>query len=203
MLNKILIYLIIAVLVALGIFALLNLSYFSKQFSFYISKIFVTDQIAKQISEEHEVKAEPNQIYIPSLDIVAPIVFVEGTTEAVFQPALENGVVLYPGTAEVGTVGNTYIFGHSSDFAFSKGNYKTVFAILPNIELGAEIYVTNETGERFTYQVYEKFVAKKTDMKLLDQETQGRKILTVQTSYPIGTALQRYIVKAELVEDEK
>lgn len=203
MLNKVLRYIIIGVLLAITIFIFLNISYFGKQIRFFFSQTFVTDQQRKELQNDQPIKAEPNQLYIPSLEIVAPIVFVEGTTEAVFQPALANGVVQYPKTAKIGTVGNTYIFGHSSDFAFSKGNYKTIFALLPNIEIGAEILATNEEGERFTYKVYDKFVAKKTDVHLLDQETKGRKILTLQTSYPIGTALQRYIVKAEMVPDEK
>ena len=203
MLNKVLRYIIFGALLAITIFIFLNISSFGKQIRFFFSQTFVTDQQRKELQNDQPVKAEPNQLYIPSLEIVAPIIFVEGTTEAVFQPALANGVVQYPNTAKVGTVGNTYIFGHSSDFAFSKGNYKTVFALLPKIEIGAEILASNEAGERFTYKVYDKFVAKKTDVHLLDQETKGRKILTLQTSYPIGTALQRYIVKAELVPDQK
>lgn len=180
------------------LFVLLNFNYFFQHVTYFFDKTFVTDSQREFRRNEHPVTQKPNELYIPSLEIRAPIQFVDQTGEDVFQPALQKGVVLYPGTAKVGEVGNTYIFGHSSDFAFSKGEYKTVFALLPNIELGAEVILTNPDGKLFKYKVYNKFIAEKTATELLDQDTGGRKILTLQTSYPIGTALKRYIVKAEM-----
>lgn len=180
------------------LFVLLNFNYFLQHVTYFFDQTFVTDSQREFRRTEHPVTQKPDELYIPSLEIRAPIQFVDQTGEDAFQPALQKGVVHYPGTAKVGEVGNTYIFGHSSDFAFSKGEYKTVFAILPNIELGAEVILTNSDGKLFKYKVYNKFVAEKTATELLDQNTGGRKILTLQTSYPIGTALKRYIVKAEL-----
>ncbi|GEM_PF-951146 len=179
-------------------FVLLNFDYFNQQVRYYINRIFVTEVQREIRRDEMKIVSEANELYIPTLDIRAPIIFIDGVGEEIFQPALQRGVVLYPGTAPVGVVGNTYIFGHSSDYAFAKGDYKTVFALLPKVEIGAEIIVTNERAEQFKYIVYEKFVAENTATYLLDQDTKGKKILTLQTSYPIGTALQRYIVKAEL-----
>lgn len=184
-------------IVLLG-FVLLNFDYFSQQIQYHVNRTFVTEVQREIRRDEKNIVLEANELYIPTLEIRAPIIFIDGVGEEVFQPALEKGIVQYPGTAPVGVVGNTYIFGHSSDFILSKGDYKTVFALLPNIEIGAVIQVTNERGELFEYIVYEKFVAEKTATYLLDQDTKGKKILTLQTSYPIGTALQRYIVKAEL-----
>lgn len=191
---------IIGTLIGLGaiLFVLLNFSYFSQQVTYFFDQTFVTDAQRQFRREEQPVKQQPNELYIPSLEIRAPIQFVDRTGEDVFQPALQKGVVLYPDTARVGEVGNAYIFGHSSDFAFSKGDYKTIFALLPNIKIGADILVTDAKGKPFLYKVYNKFVAEKTDTHLLSQDTGGKKILTLQTSYPIGTALKRYIVKAEL-----
>jgi LPXTG-site transpeptidase (sortase) family protein len=190
---------VMLLIAAVILFVLLNFGYFAKQLGFYTDKIFVTDQQRQVKLAEDHVELAPDTVYIASLDIRAPIKYVEGKSESVFQKALIDGVVQYPGTAAIGEKGNTYIFGHSSDFAFSKGNYKTVFALLPNIEIGAEISVANDQGKTFKYKVYKKFVAKKTDTQLLDQNTNGKSILTLQTSYPVGTALQRYIVQAELV----
>ncbi|MEZ4180501.1 MAG: sortase [Candidatus Doudnabacteria bacterium] len=149
---------------------------------------------------ETQVSLEPNQIWIPSLAVKAPIQYVDQATELVFQEALQEGVVQYPNTAPVGEIGNTYIFGHSSDFTFAKGDYKTVFALLPEIKINDEIYISNEQGAVFEYRVFEQFVALNTDTFLLDQDTNGQAILTLQTSYPIGTALKRYIVKSHLIE---
>jgi len=124
---------------------------------------------------------------------------VEEKSEKTYQAALQNGVVHYPGTAKPGEAGNVYIFGHSSDYLWSRGNYKTVFALLPRVEIGALVNLSNEEGEIFTYTITDKFVASPKDTQLLSQDTGGKKILTLQTSYPIGTALKRYIVIAELI----
>ncbi len=194
---------VLLILAAVILFVLLNINYFGKQIGFYFDRTFVTDQQRTNRETEKSVVLEANEIYIASLEIRAPIKYVEKNDESIFQIALRDGVVHYPDTAPVGQKGNTYIFGHSSDFALSQGDYKTVFALLPNIELGAEIMVTDENGKVFRYKVYDKFVAKKTDTFLLDQNTNNKTILTLQTSYPIGTALQRYIVRAEHIAETK
>jgi LPXTG-site transpeptidase (sortase) family protein len=195
---KVIYVLVIGAVVAGVIFVLLNFSYFSQQVVYFFDQTFVTDAQREFRRSENPVAQKPNELYIPSLEIRAPIIYIDETGEPAFQAALKKGVVHYPGTAAIGEVGNSYLFGHSSDFAFKGGEYKTVFALLPNIELGSVIEVTDEKGKVFLYKVYDKFVAEKTDVHLLGQETNGAKVLTIQTSYPIGTALKRYIVKAEL-----
>ncbi len=122
------------------------------------------------------------------------------STDAAFQPALSLGVVHFPGTALPGEVGNCYIFGHSSDFFWKPGNFKNVFALLPRIKKGAAIITTNAEGIRFVYTVTNTFVVAPKDVWVLNQNTGGKKILTLQTSYPLGTALKRFIVVAEISE---
>jgi LPXTG-site transpeptidase (sortase) family protein len=173
----------------------MNTSYFFKQAKFY----FHPPQAQTDNTSKDE-KGQPNTLSIPSLGITAPIVEPKENNEASFQEALKTGVVHYPGTAAVGELGNPYIFGHSSDFAFKGGSFKTVFALLPKIQKGADIVVTNGAGQVFHYQVTDSFVAKSTDTNLLDQKEYKEKLLTLQTSYPIGTALKRWIVQAKLVE---
>jgi LPXTG-site transpeptidase (sortase) family protein len=142
--------------------------------------------------------AKANTLWIEALRVEAPVVYVDKADENIFQEALQRGVVHYPGTAKPGELGNVYIFGHSSDYVWAKGSYKTVFALLPKIQKGEEIKVSNEQGEVFTYVVKESFVASAKDLHLLSQREYKQKILTLQTSYPIGTALKRWIIVAEL-----
>ena len=148
------------------------------------------------ISEQR--RSEPNTLIVPSLNITAPIVKPQESTEKSYQEALQNGVAHFPGTAEVGEVGNAYIFGHSSDMLLAPGSFKTIFALLPQIEIGAEILVSNNNGEQFRYLVTEKFVVENNQTEVLSQDTNGKQVLTLQTSYPLGTALKRFIVKSEL-----
>lgn len=142
--------------------------------------------------------AQADMLWIESLNITAPIKYVDKVDEATFQKALQDGIVHYPETALPGRPGNTYIFGHSSDYLLTKGNYKNVFVLLPNIELGAEIKITDPQGKLYTYVVTETKVVGPQDLEVLSQFNNERKLLTLQTSYPIGTALKRYIVVAEL-----
>jgi LPXTG-site transpeptidase (sortase) family protein len=145
------------------------------------------------------IPRKPNTLLIEALNIDAPLIYVTEKKEAVFQEALQHGVVHYPGTAAIGQVGNAYFFGHSSDLPWAKGEYKTIFAALPDITKGTNILVTDETGAQYNYTVTETKVIRPTDFSVLNQETNGKKILTLQTSYPLGTALRRFIVVAEII----
>jgi LPXTG-site transpeptidase (sortase) family protein len=140
---------------------------------------------------------EPNLLLIDSLGIKAPIVYVDQANETAFQAALINGVVHYPGTAVPGQFGNCYIFGHSSDYIWSKGKYKSIFAVLPSISKGAEIIISDSSGNKFIYTVADSRRVAANDTSVLAQDN-TKKTLTLQTSYPVGTALARWVVVAEI-----
>ncbi|MFH1866687.1 MAG: sortase [Patescibacteria group bacterium] len=144
-------------------------------------------------------KLGPNTLQISSLSLIVPVIYVNQATDEVFQQALERGVVHFPGTANPGEYGNDYIFGHSSDYRWRSGSYKSVFAVLPKIKIGAEILITNNQGVVFKYVVKESKVVAKTDIQYLGQYGYQRRLLTLQTSWPVGTALKRWVVIAELV----
>lgn len=169
--------------------------YFWRQIKFRLSPESV--QISKPGLQE---KMQPNRLLIPSLGITAPILYAERVSEADFQKALQNGVVHYPNTAKPGEFGNVYIFGHSSDYAFSVGNYKTVFALLPKIEIEAEILISNENGDQFVYKIMDKLIVNPNETKYLDQYQNKEQLLTLQTSYPVGTAWKRFLVIAKLAQ---
>ncbi len=145
---------------------------------------------------------QPNTLAIPSLGVTAPIQYATQKDEKHFQELLKSGVVHYPGTALPGKVGNMFIFGHSSDYAWSSGSYKTVLALLPKLKIGSEIKVVDKDGYIYTYIAKKIQVAAPTEIQWLSQDTGGKRLLTVQTSYPIGTALKRYLVIAELRQSD-
>ncbi len=151
-----------------------------------------------EYAESQQKQATINNLSIPELHLQAPIIYATDITEHVIEQALAMGVVHYPGTALPGTSGNVYIFGHSSDFLWAHGNFKNVFARLPQLPLGSSILVTDATGKTYTYIVIEAKVVSARDITVLNQDTGNKKILTLQTSYPLGTALKRYVVVAEL-----
>ena len=184
-------------------FGLMNAPALWKKIKFAFNQPTEQSQSKSAQINSNSQKTEPNRLKIPSLGIEAPLVTSAEANENSYQEALQTGVVHFPGTAKVGESGNAYYFGHSSDFAFVKGNFKTVFALLPNIELGAEVVVTNSDGLEFKYLVIDKKVVNKNDVSVLEQGDGKEKLLSLQTSYPVGTALQRYVVVARLVEQIK
>lgn len=188
------------VLILLGVcaavFIFLNFDYFWANVNFFIRP---PQSTPISISVTHS-KIQPNILIIDSLDIRAPLQYPTTTGETASQAALNNGVAHYPGTANPGQVGNCYIFGHSSNYIWIKNPYKTIFATLPSIKIGADVIVSDPQGAAYAYQVTASYMVAANDTKVLSQQTGGQKILTLQTSYPVGTALARWIVVARLQE---
>ncbi len=184
--------------VLLAVFVLLNLNYFISNFQFFFHGY--TKNYNDQPNTVAHVALPANTVEIDDVGIKAPIVYITGKTEKDYQAGLINGVVHFPGTANPGQPGNCYIFGHSSDFIWSKGHYKTVFTLLPKVELGSEIYISDDKGISYTYIITASQEVAADDLSVLDQQGYKKKMLTLQTSYPIGTALARWIVVAEMKE---
>ncbi len=139
------------------------------------------------------------QLFIPRLAISAPIIYAVSDEEKDIQSSLRVGVVRLMGTADPGEIGNCYIVGHSSDYKSAPGDYKTVFSRLPELAAGDEIWIQTPT-QTFVYEAQRTQVVKPSDLSVLSQHTAGHKLLTLQTSYPIGTARLRFLVVAEQKE---
>lgn len=136
-------------------------------------------------------------IVIPKIQLDEPVVFnVNPNDERQYTEALKEGIAHaastgFPGTNELG-----YYFAHSATSAFI-GQYKAVFYLLGKLEAGDEIYIWHE-GKRFEYKVTTTIVTDPYDLSFLDQEY-GKETIVLQTCWPLGTALRRKLVFAELV----
>lgn len=178
----------------LTVWVILNFDFFRKNLEYELKK----DNYQNTPAPSAE-KMEPDKLLIPSLNIEAPIKYGEEINEDRFQELLREGAVHYPGTALPGAAGNVYIFGHSSDSPWSPGRYKIIFALLPRVQKGAEVYISDNDGNKYIYKVLEEGRAVgKNDLSVLEQD-RSKKLLTLQTSYPVGTSLKRYVVVAEFV----
>ncbi|HTK60654.1 MAG TPA: sortase [Candidatus Baltobacteraceae bacterium] len=186
------------ILAVAALFLLANSGFFLKRVEHRLNPPVVREPSPPEAADPYllELAGTPDRIRIPSLGIDAPIVEAATRTQAAYKTALQQGVVHFPGTPEAGEVGNAYFFGHSSDFPWAKGGYKTVFAVLPDIELGATIYVTDHDGNAFAYAADGTRVVVPSDLSVLADPGNGKRMLTLQTSYPVGTALRRFIVTA-------
>jgi len=139
------------------------------------------------------VVVDPKIFYfsIPKLGIDRAIVRNDHTD-------LKQSLILYPGTAMPGDLGNAVIFGHSvlPQF-FNPKNYLTIFSTLHTLSPGDQIIIT-EDNTTYTYVIREMYQIEPGDLSPLAQNYGGR-YLTVITCTPPGTYLRRLIVRAELV----
>jgi sortase A len=123
---------------------------------------------------------------IPRLGLEAPVL--EGTNDL----TLDRGVGHIVGTALPGESGNVALAGHRDGF----------FRVLKDISPGDQIEVLT-AGMKQTYQVDQIIVVSPKDVSVLESAS-GRS-LTLVTCYPfyfVGSAPQRYIVKALLAKSE-
>jgi LPXTG-site transpeptidase (sortase) family protein len=135
-------------------------------------------------------------ISIPKINVHAPIKYVSSVQEADVQRALQDGVVHYGTTAKPGQVGNTAIFGHSSNDWWEPGNYKFVFVLLDKLVAGDKITLDYQ-GIRYTYEVSGSRVVEPTAVEVLNATPTPT--LTLITCTPPGTALKRLVVTAKQV----
>lgn len=187
-------------LISLAVFALiflgLNLAFITTWLSFkFAPENHAINFSETSFTQKEQLTLSPNTLFIPDLGIKAPIQFPTQKNESSYQQALQTGVALFPGSALPGTLGKSYIFGHSSDVPWNKGDYKNVFALLPNITPNMPIYITGETETVFLCNVSGTAIVKPTETQLTTQpEEPTTKELVLQTSYPIGTAFRRFVV---------
>jgi len=150
-----------------------------------------------------------NRIKIPTLKIDAPIVepalgliAIEAndwtSLEDQIKDALLQGIVHYPGTANPGQKGNAFFTGHSSNVFWEISEFNTVFALLPKIKVGEDIFVTYNQNE-YHYRVVDKKEVYPSDVSSLEQGDDYK--LTLVTCTPVGTAFRRLIVTAQLIKD--
>ena len=147
-----------------------------------------------------------NELWIPKLDIKAPIVWDSPVDDATMMENLKHGIVHYKGTTKPGEKaqdgeGNIFLSGHSSYYWWDEGKYKTIFANLEKLEVGDEIGVGYD-DYGYVYRVFEKNIVNPDQLDVLNQDT-DKNILSIMTCYPVGTNNQRLIVKAEFVARAK
>ncbi|EKD44091.1 MAG: sortase family protein [uncultured bacterium (gcode 4)] len=160
---------------------------------------------AAKLDIDLDIAPYDNRIIIPKIGKNIPLVDVGLNSafdfdhmENIFMRELEKGIVRYPGTAKPGEKGNAFIFGHSSNYPWMKGEYNSVFVLLDELNFGDEVIVYFNQ-KKFTYIIKEKKVVKPGNVKVLDRDPE-KKELSLMTCWPIGTTINRLIVFAELQE---
>jgi sortase A len=143
----------------------------------------------KQAYRDHKIGIGDSltRIVIPDIDI--DVVVVEGTTAS----ALRAGAGHYPATPLPCEIGNVAIAGHRT-------TYGRPFHNVDLLEIGSKITLETPIGN-CTYEVtQEPYAVKPSDTGVL-AATPDEATLTLTTCHPKGSARQRLIIKAKLVQD--
>lgn len=184
------------IILFLFFFYALNYSAYLKRFQYSVNahsvqKVAVTPPAPTPVLPDYAPELD-----IPKLSITAPLSVNVADTDIIAN--LKHGVVQYLDTALPGQIGNMVIVGHSSDYPWSDGKFKTVFAVIDKLAVGDQIIVPYH-DQKFIYEVTASKVVKPTDLSVLKKT--DTPTLTLLTCYPVGTTRSRYLVLAKLVSN--
>ena len=143
---------------------------------------------------------DDNSIYIKSISVNAPITWDVRNDPALVANNLENGVIHISGTAHPGETGNVFITGHSSNYLWAPGKYKSVFSLLNQLVIGDLVQIKYKNKD-YLYKVSNVRVVKPTDLSVMDATDDS--ILTLMTCTPVGTSLNRLIITANQIYPDK
>jgi len=117
--------------------------------------------------------------------------------EKIYDQALEKGVALARGTAELeSSTGNSFLFAHSSRLSWHPSPNDTLFAAIPRLE-PEDIIKVEENGRTDSYKVTLSQSIQATDLSFL-RDDHNRKI-TLVTCWPLGWDASRWVVQAEKI----
>lgn len=174
-------------------FVALNYSAYIKRFEYSVSPPVVQTPVVATPTPNQPLPNYSPELTISKIGLDVPIVMNIGINDVI--PNLANGVVQLANSATPGQNGNVVIFGHSSDYPWSTGHYKNVFALLDKLSTGDNITVAYGS-QQFVYTVTGSKVVKPTDISVVNKTDAST--LTLITCYPVGTATNRLVITAAL-----
>ena len=143
------------------------------------------------------------RLSIPKIEVSVPVILPRENTKTSILASLEEGVGLYPASALPGTPdARSVILGHSSRASWYRGEYATIFALLPRLEELDEFYITGN-GKKYTYRVFSKKILTPSDTNAILAGPSSGSEIDLITCYPIGSASKRTLIRASLVSVEE
>jgi len=123
-------------------------------------------------------------IEIPKINVSYPIL------DEKSDPALKVSVCYWYG-AMPNQVGNSLILGHN----YRNGQF---FANNKNLSIGDKIYITDLSGKRLSYTVYNKFETTTEDTEFITRNTNGAREISLQTCTDDGSLRLIILAKCDL-----
>ena len=101
-------------------------------------------------------------------------------------------------------MGNTFLFGHSNNRHSEPGDFKTIFRLTYNLEIGDKIWAYRKVNGTWMFYEYTVTVSQKIGASetwvLLPEK--GKKTITLSGCRPIGTARDRWMNRGVLTSEK-
>lgn len=123
-------------------------------------------------------------IEIPKIKLSYPILKEASTA------AIERSVAMLYGVGP-NKPGNTLIIGHN----YRNGRF---FANNKNLSIGDKVYITDLSGQRLSYTIYDKFETTSEDTEFLTRNTNGAREISLQTCTDDGSLRLILLAKCDL-----
>lgn len=147
----------------------------------------------------HPALPDAYRLVIPKMSVNVPIAFPENHSMPAILASLEDGVGLYPGSVLPGKNGRAILLGHSSKATWYHGDYAYVFSLLSKLKADDEFYIS--TNKKYlAYRVVSTATLEPQYANLLLELPPFGSEVDLLTCYPVGSASQRTIVRAQLVK---
>lgn len=176
-------------------YLMINFNAIKDKFNYFydvnLKKTTYSKAVATPTPDPFDASSEA-RLVIPKIGVDAPIIW--NVPEDQLKEKLLEGITHSEGTALPGSVGNIFLTGHSSYYAWVSSPYKDVFALLDKVSVNDEIFI-KYSSKIFTYNVIDTKVVSPNDTSVMDQSNAN--ILSLMTCVPVGTNLNRLIVVAE------
>ena len=159
----------------------------------------VATQKSKPVIEKpvYQYVDEKDQISIPALKILAPVIVPETNDPQKIHQLLDQGVIYYPGSPLPSQVGKVVILGHSAPPGWPDIKYDRVFSDIMKLNNDDEVKLTFRQ-HLYPYRVIEKHVFTKSEEEAFLAQKTNQKLLILSTCYPPGKDAKRYLVVSRL-----
>jgi LPXTG-site transpeptidase (sortase) family protein len=146
-------------------------------------------------------KAPPNissfpskdNIKIPAINVVAPLIFVSSTEGPEVKRGLKKGVVHFYGSALPGEDGEIIILGHSAPPGWPV-LYDGIFSKLNRLDKDDTIFLSYN-GRKYTYRVTRKIIFTKNE-NVFEEPKRGERKLILLSCWPPGIDYRRIAIEA-------
>ncbi len=163
-------------------------------FSQAILESFSSEKLFR--AQSANIKISEGELVVPKIGVRAPITWKSSFSDKDLKTNLAKGLVHYEGSILPNDkAGNVFITGHSSDYWWNKGNYKTVFALLDKLIVGDQAIIKFQ-GRIFVYEVTGLSIVDPSKIEVVHYS--DKPILSLMTCTPVGTAINRLVVQFKL-----